>query len=248
MTANIETDFLKDKSRVVTFDELIVLLKEVANLSPCKKRKVGCLIAKDYKDSYSGPNTVKYYHVLAYGYNFHPDGEACEIITERNSVPMIHTDPKVIHAEINAIDNFYELNLHGIKSKDCYIFVSHEPCSNCRRYIQAAGFKEPFIINLEEDTMHKPVPHENKVTTNIDNVLAERGNRYGKFEDHAKIAQDLKAIMQATPGWQRLNPMQKEALEMNAHKTARILNGDPNYKDSWTDIIGYTKLVEDTLE
>ena len=28
------------------------------------------------------------------------------------------------------------------------------------------------------------------------------------------------------------------------HKIGRILNGDPDYQDSWTDIIGYTRLVE----
>lgn len=34
---------------------------------------------------------------------------------------------------------------------------------------------------------------------------------------------------------------------MVAHKIGRILNGDPNYHDSWHDIIGYTKLVADEL-
>jgi hypothetical protein len=39
----------------------------------------------------------------------------------------------------------------------------------------------------------------------------------------------------------------KDKLAVLAHKVGRILNGDPEYKDSWHDIIGYTKLVEDTL-
>ena len=47
--------------------------------------------------------------------------------------------------------------------------------------------------------------------------------------------------------WEKLPPYIKEALEMNAHKTARILNGDFLYSDSYHDIIGYTKLVEDEL-
>jgi len=50
--------------------------------------------------------------------------------------------------------------------------------------------------------------------------------------------------MRATPGWERLDPIHKESLEMNAHKIARILNGDPNYADSWHDIAGYATLVE----
>ena len=84
--------------------------------------------------------------------------------------------------------------------------------------------------------------------TNIDATLDERGVRYGQFKDHATISQLLKATMQSTPGWVSLAPDQAEALEMVAHKVARILNGDPNYVDSWVDIAGYSKLVADRLE
>lgn len=84
--------------------------------------------------------------------------------------------------------------------------------------------------------------------SNIDNTLNERGTRYGDFEDHAFITQDLKAVMQETPNWDQLKADQKEALEMTAHKIGRILNGDPNYIDSWHDIIGYIRLVEQRLE
>ena len=66
----------------------------------------------------------------------------------------------------------------------------------------------------------------------ISTVLQERGQRYGEFHNHAKIAQDLKATMHATAGWSRLAPDQREALEMVQHKIARILNGDPNYSDN----------------
>lgn len=81
----------------------------------------------------------------------------------------------------------------------------------------------------------------------IDKVLEERGKKYGDFDDHAEIAQSLKTVMRTTNGWRRLTPSQKEALEMIMHKTARILNGDPSYIDSWTDIIGYARLVEQEL-
>lgn len=80
-----------------------------------------------------------------------------------------------------------------------------------------------------------------------DDILAERGQRYGDFDKHADITQSLKAAMASTPGWQRLAPDQREALEMNAHKIGRILNGDPNYADSWEDIAGYAKLVANRL-
>ena len=33
-----------------------------------------------------------------------------------------------------------------------------------------------------------------------------------------------------------------EALEMIAHKIARILSGDADYADNWVDIAGYAQL------
>lgn len=83
--------------------------------------------------------------------------------------------------------------------------------------------------------------------TDIDATLAERGSRYGVFSTHALITQKIKAAMQDSPNWPDLECDQKEALEMVAHKIGRILNGDPNYLDSWHDIIGYVRLVEARL-
>ncbi len=84
--------------------------------------------------------------------------------------------------------------------------------------------------------------------TGIDATLAERGSRYGEFPEHARITQNIKRAMSESRRWSELADDQREALEMVAHKIARILNGDPNYHDSWHDIIGYTKLVADRLE
>ncbi len=83
---------------------------------------------------------------------------------------------------------------------------------------------------------------------NIESVLKERENRYGDFTGHAKITQDLKFIMRQAPNWPLLTEDKKEALEMTAHKIGRILNGDPEYKDSWVDIEGYIHLVSVTLK
>lgn len=81
----------------------------------------------------------------------------------------------------------------------------------------------------------------------IEDTLLERGIRYGVYVDHAQITQDLKKIMHQTPKWSGLAAHQKETLEMIAHKIGRILNGDPDYHDSWHDIVGYTKLTADEL-
>lgn len=82
----------------------------------------------------------------------------------------------------------------------------------------------------------------------IGQTLEERGSRYGSFDEHARITQNIKAAMRDSPNWETLTPSMRESLEMLAHKAGRILNGDPTYHDSWHDIIGYTKLVADTLE
>lgn len=86
-------------------------------------------------------------------------------------------------------------------------------------------------------------------TSNVDATLTERGTRYGEFIDHSRYAQDLKRAMQRVPAnWHKLSDDKKEALEMVVHKIGRILNGDPEYIDSWHDIIGYVRLVEKNLE
>lgn len=83
---------------------------------------------------------------------------------------------------------------------------------------------------------------------NVNDTLAERGKNYGSFDEHAAISQNLKHIMRSKPGWSGLTNDQREALEMIQHKVARILNGDPNYIDSWHDIAGYATLIANRLE
>ena len=84
--------------------------------------------------------------------------------------------------------------------------------------------------------------------TNVNQMLEGREGRYGSFQNHATIGQALKSVMQERSGWDRLAPDQKEALEMVQHKIARILNGDPNWHDSWIDIAGYSTLMANRLE
>lgn len=83
----------------------------------------------------------------------------------------------------------------------------------------------------------------------VSDTLAERGTRYGDFTDHAKIAQDLQTVMHGTKAWHgSLSNVQRQALTVIADKIARILNGDPDYRDNWHDIQGYAKLAEDRCQ
>ena len=84
---------------------------------------------------------------------------------------------------------------------------------------------------------------------NIEQTLAERGSRYGVFMGHAHVTQDIKNAIRLhlVARDKKLSDDQQEALDMIAHKIGRIVNGDPNYVDSWHDIAGYAQLVADRL-
>lgn len=87
--------------------------------------------------------------------------------------------------------------------------------------------------------------------TDITTTLTERGSRYGKFRSHATITMTLKGAIRQHREVHRLNQLaddQQEALDMICHKIGRIVNGDPNYADSWIDIAGYAQLVADRLD
>ena len=80
----------------------------------------------------------------------------------------------------------------------------------------------------------------------IDKVLNERGSRYGDFADVATVSQDLQHVLFCAAD-QKLADDQREAIQMICSKLARIVCGDHNYADSWTDIAGYATLVEKRL-
>lgn len=82
-----------------------------------------------------------------------------------------------------------------------------------------------------------------------DEVLEQRGKRYGSFENGAVLSQTLKnTILQHyfnthQPDPAPLDPVIAEAITMICHKLARIGNGDPMYIDNYRDISGYAELV-----
>ena len=82
----------------------------------------------------------------------------------------------------------------------------------------------------------------------IDQILADRDKLYGNYADVSFYSQEIKRlirkaeedrVLMARP---RLTDPQRESLHMIANKIARILGGDADYEDSWTDIAGYAKL------
>ena len=89
-----------------------------------------------------------------------------------------------------------------------------------------------------------------KAAPTVTDTLAERGSRYGNFVGHAEVTQELKGLVSyhLKARAKVLAPDQQEALDMIMHKIGRIINGDPDYADSWHDIAGYASLVDKRLQ
>lgn len=82
----------------------------------------------------------------------------------------------------------------------------------------------------------------------VDMILSERARTYGTFLSNAATAQQLKTCLHSQVNWHVLPVDCKEAIEMIMHKISRIINGDPEYLDSWHDIAGYAMCVANRIE
>ena len=128
-------------------------------------------------------------------------------------------------------------------------------CPACCRIIgnnEAAFYVdgEPYHANCAVRVEQSCDQPSQKTAPDLVATLTERGSRYGSFVGHAAVTMSLKTLIaEAMKSRTKvLMPDQQEALDMICHKIGRIVNGDPNYADSWVDIAGYAKLVSDRLE
>ena len=78
-------------------------------------------------------------------------------------------------------------------------------------------------------------------------LLNTRQKTHGSFNENAFISAYNKQFWRSRPGWERLTPLQQEALDMISLKISRILSGRPNEVDHWDDIAGYAKLAADQI-
>ena len=85
------------------------------------------------------------------------------------------------------------------------------------------------------------------MSNSIQEILSARKNTHGEYTEHARCTQRIMDAVMAERNWHILTPIQKETLHMIAHKIGRIMVGNPNHEDHYTDIIGYTQLVLDRL-
>ena len=85
------------------------------------------------------------------------------------------------------------------------------------------------------------------VVRDVNETLSARGNNYGEYKNVAHTAQMLKDVVRKSASWPQMESYMHESLDMICNKMARICNGNPYYDDSWHDIGGYAKLVEDEI-
>lgn len=124
-------------------------------------------------------------------------------------------------------------------------------CVELRAFNPNVSYRFEFF----ESPVSNPVEAIVEKLSDVNKILDERGSKYGKFKDHADITQTLKQsadhflkVKHNTDLKNKLSASQHEALDMIFHKIGRILNGDPNYSDSWWDLAGYAQLVAEELD
>jgi hypothetical protein len=85
--------------------------------------------------------------------------------------------------------------------------------------------------------------------TSVAEILEQRGDRYGEYINVATTSQEIKRIIaNGAMINEAAQDDMRESLDMIANKIARIVNGDPYYKDSWQDIAGYAQLIVNKLD
>jgi transposase-like protein len=140
------------------------------------------------------------------------------------------------------------------KTKRILAYMEKNPDAKASDIAQKYGVHVSRVYQLrkkaEGEMGIKPLPVPEVKETSVDTVLDSRAQDYGAFKDGAQLMQGLKRLM--ADHAQRHNKTfaddQWEALEMIIHKVGRIVNGNPDKVDHWTDIAGYAKLVADRLE
>lgn len=98
--------------------------------------------------------------------------------------------------------------------------------------------------------MNQPCADMGIPTSSIDikpPVPGDTGKRdsiYGAFADNAKFYARWQRLFIDSSGYAKLTEVQRNVIDQIGVKFSRIMTGDPNYVDNWTDVAGYALLAE----
>lgn len=132
------------------------------------------------------------------------------------------------------------------KIGDTYYFANKESCYSWGWY----GFElkgHEFVLWQRNAPAVSDEVNKSSKLKSVSETLKERQQQYGCFEDVAMVTRKIMDAIEWARGKDKLPEPHHEALHMIASKIARIVNGDCNHKDSWHDIGGYAKLIEDLI-
>lgn len=132
------------------------------------------------------------------------------------------------------------------KGKVGRLFYRHTPgVGEWTRHVSNIPSKRPiaWLEGVEYEVIFFADVTRGTEVLEVEQVLQERGSRYGEYRDNSGLAIALQQVISTGTNHSALLPHHRYALDMFAAKIARIVNGDPNYEDNWTDIAGYAELV-----
>ena len=115
----------------------------------------------------------------------------------------------------------------------------------CQRVI---SFSDGTLIDIGPPEAEGSSGEQEVHETDTDLLLRERSKIHGDFDSFSVLNRELKRTFRMGPAWPLMSDFQREGLEQIAGKICRALNGNPNYIDHWTDIIGYASLVKKQIE
>lgn len=135
-------------SERLSWDQYFLMItRQVAERSTCKRAKVGAVFVRDK-------------NILATGYNGAPAGlphctdVGCLIYESRTPSGEIEENCfRTIHAEINAIAQAAK---NGASIRDADIYITHTPCLHCFKVLINTGirrvfFEKPYKLATLED-------------------------------------------------------------------------------------------------
>src|SRR5574344_471512 len=128
-------------------------------------------------------------------------------------------------------------------------FIDDNPQSLNEQYAEIEQVRQAIKIKSGGDSDHMADAMSYGFMGGIKATLAERQSTYGSFEDVAFVTENIMSVLGSVRvnGLSELPNTHRMALYMIASKMARIVNGDFNFIESWHDISGYAKLIENEL-
>ena len=162
-----------------------------------------------------------------------------DVLWQRNNNQTIASAVESSHPEeLPFIDDDFKLNIpEELKGRTDLlsgrIIIDDEPSIN-DQYAEIEKVRQS----------HRTASETSNPT--IKETLNQRQSQYGSFEDVAMITEQMVDVMRKGY-YENLAYNQKMALYMICSKMARIVNGNPNHKDSWHDIAGYATLIDNEL-